>query len=127
MAASEAAWSEFVNSTGYVTVAERKPDWEELTKQLPPGTILPTSRPSRPNRKIKYNQALGAFVLHELEPDVNAFDTHSRRRGPRFPRSARSLTTPPLDRYVLRNLSKIRVDFILEGRADAMRHSRVDF
>jgi formylglycine-generating enzyme len=22
----------------YVTVAERKPDWEELKKQLPPGT-----------------------------------------------------------------------------------------
>ena len=38
VAASEAAWSEFVNSTGYVTVAERKPDWEELKKQLPPGT-----------------------------------------------------------------------------------------
>ena len=37
VAASEAAWSEFVNSTGYVTVAERKPDWEELKKQLPPG------------------------------------------------------------------------------------------
>ena len=38
VAASEAAWSEFVNATGYVTVAERKPDWEELKKQLPPGT-----------------------------------------------------------------------------------------
>jgi sulfatase modifying factor 1 len=38
MAASEAAWSEFVNATGYVTVAQRKPDWEELKKQLPPGT-----------------------------------------------------------------------------------------
>ena len=38
VAASEAAWSEFVNATGYVTVAARKPDWEELKKQLPPGT-----------------------------------------------------------------------------------------
>ena len=26
MAASEAAWSEFVNATGYVTVAARKPE-----------------------------------------------------------------------------------------------------
>jgi hypothetical protein len=34
----KASRSEFVNSTGYVTVAERKPDWEELKKQLPPGT-----------------------------------------------------------------------------------------
>ncbi|WP_111669564.1 formylglycine-generating enzyme family protein [Algoriphagus litoralis] len=31
----------FVESTGYVTVAERKPDWEELKKQLPPDTPKP--------------------------------------------------------------------------------------
>jgi sulfatase modifying factor 1 len=32
---------EFVRATGYVTTAERKPDWEELRKQLPPGTPKP--------------------------------------------------------------------------------------
>ncbi|MGY4386215.1 sulfatase modifying factor 1 [Pedobacter sp. UYP24] len=31
----------FVEATGYKTVAERKPDWEELKKQLPPGTPKP--------------------------------------------------------------------------------------
>lgn len=31
----------FVDSTGYVTVAERKPDWEELKLQLPPDTPKP--------------------------------------------------------------------------------------
>ncbi len=31
----------FVEATGYVTVAERKPDWEELKEQLPPGTPKP--------------------------------------------------------------------------------------
>jgi formylglycine-generating enzyme len=31
----------FVEATDYVTVAERKPDWEELKKQLPPGTPKP--------------------------------------------------------------------------------------
>ncbi len=31
----------FVKATGYVTVAERKPDWEEMKKQLPPGTPKP--------------------------------------------------------------------------------------
>lgn len=31
----------FVNATGYVTVAERKPAWEELRKQAPPGTPAP--------------------------------------------------------------------------------------
>lgn len=31
----------FVDATGYVTVAEKAPDWEELKKQLPPGTEKP--------------------------------------------------------------------------------------
>jgi formylglycine-generating enzyme required for sulfatase activity len=58
-----------VEATGYVTVAERKPDWEELKKQLPPGTPKPSdevltagSRPcsSRP----------GAGGSQRLEPTV---------------------------------------------------------
>ncbi len=32
---------EFVDATGYLTIAERKPDWEELKTQLPPGTPKP--------------------------------------------------------------------------------------
>jgi formylglycine-generating enzyme len=31
----------FVEATGYITTAERKPDWEELKKQVPPGTPKP--------------------------------------------------------------------------------------
>ncbi|RYY22581.1 MAG: formylglycine-generating enzyme family protein, partial [Chitinophagaceae bacterium] len=31
----------FVKATGYKTTAERKPEWEELKKQLPPGTPKP--------------------------------------------------------------------------------------
>jgi formylglycine-generating enzyme len=31
-------FAKFVDETGYVTVAERKIDWEEMKKQLPPGT-----------------------------------------------------------------------------------------
>ena len=34
-------FAEFVDATGYVTIAERAPDWEELKKQLPPGTPPP--------------------------------------------------------------------------------------
>lgn len=34
-------FTKFVEATGYVTVAERKPDWEELKKQVPPGTPKP--------------------------------------------------------------------------------------
>lgn len=31
----------FVKATGYITTAEKKPDWNELKKQLPPGTPKP--------------------------------------------------------------------------------------
>ncbi len=34
-------FADFVRATGYVTIAERMPDWEEIKKQLPPGTPKP--------------------------------------------------------------------------------------
>ncbi len=34
-------FAEFVEATGYITTAEQKPDWEELKKELPPGTPKP--------------------------------------------------------------------------------------
>jgi formylglycine-generating enzyme len=38
---TNAAFRRFVDQTGYVTTAERAPDWDELRKQLPPGTPRP--------------------------------------------------------------------------------------
>lgn len=38
---TNAQFEAFVKATGYVTAAERKPDWEELKKQLPAGTSKP--------------------------------------------------------------------------------------
>jgi formylglycine-generating enzyme len=38
---TNAEFQKFVDATGYLTLAERKPDWEELKKQLPPGTTKP--------------------------------------------------------------------------------------
>jgi len=38
---TNAEFAAFVRATGYVTTAERKPDWNELKKQLPPGTPKP--------------------------------------------------------------------------------------
>ena len=35
---TNAAFAKFVDATGYVTTAEKKPDWDEIRKQLPPGT-----------------------------------------------------------------------------------------
>jgi sulfatase modifying factor 1 len=38
---TNAQFAKFVAATGYVTTAERKPNWEELKKQVPPGTPKP--------------------------------------------------------------------------------------
>jgi sulfatase modifying factor 1 len=38
---TNASFKKFVDATGYKTTAERKPDWEEMKKQLPPGTPKP--------------------------------------------------------------------------------------
>jgi formylglycine-generating enzyme required for sulfatase activity len=34
-------FGKFVEATGYITTAERKPDWDEMKKELPPGTPKP--------------------------------------------------------------------------------------
>ncbi len=38
---TNAQFAAFVNATGYITTAEKKPDWNELKKQLPAGTPKP--------------------------------------------------------------------------------------
>ena len=38
---TNAQFRKFVQATGYLTTAQRKPSWEELKKQLPPGTPRP--------------------------------------------------------------------------------------
>ena len=38
---TNAQFRKFVEASGYVTTAERKPDWEEMKKQVPPGTARP--------------------------------------------------------------------------------------
>lgn len=38
---TNAEFRDFVEATGYVTIAERKPDWEELKQQLPEDTPRP--------------------------------------------------------------------------------------
>lgn len=42
----------FVDATGYVTVAERKPDWEELKTMLPPGTPKPDDELLQPGSMV---------------------------------------------------------------------------
>ena len=38
---TNAQFKKFVDATGYITTAERVPDWEELKKSVPPGTPKP--------------------------------------------------------------------------------------
>jgi sulfatase modifying factor 1 len=38
---TNAEFRRFVEATGYVTTAEQKPNWEEMKKELPPGTPKP--------------------------------------------------------------------------------------
>lgn len=38
---TNARFQQFVEATGYITTAEKKPDWEEIKKQLPAGTPRP--------------------------------------------------------------------------------------
>ena len=39
---TNAQFQKFVEATGYITTAEKKPDWEELKKTVPPGTPKPS-------------------------------------------------------------------------------------
>lgn len=38
---TNAQFKKFVDATGYITTAEKKPDWEEIKKTVPPGTPRP--------------------------------------------------------------------------------------
>jgi len=49
---TNAEFREFVEATGYVTVAERPIDWEELKKQVPPGTPRPPEHMLQPGSLI---------------------------------------------------------------------------
>lgn len=64
---TNAEFAKFVAATGYVTVAEKPVDWEELKKQVPPGTPKPpddTLRPGAlvftpPNHPVPLNNMAG--------------------------------------------------------------------
>jgi sulfatase modifying factor 1 len=49
---TNAEFAEFVEATGYRTVAERPVDWEELKKQVPPGTPKPDAALLQPGSMV---------------------------------------------------------------------------
>lgn len=83
---TNAQFAAFVKATGYVTMAERKPDWEELKKQLPPGTPKPAEELlqaasltfSQPKKRVNINDVsqwwkwtAGASWKHPKGPGSN--------------------------------------------------------
>ena len=79
-------FAEFVGQTGYVTVAERPVDWEEMAKQLPPGTPKPDDSVLQP----------GSLVFQPTQAPVNlqdysqwwAWTTNANWRQPEGPGSS---------------------------------------
>jgi formylglycine-generating enzyme required for sulfatase activity len=61
---TNAEFARFARATGYVTVAERPVDWEELKKQVPPGTPKPPAETLDP----------GSLVFHPTEGPVGLRD-----------------------------------------------------
>jgi len=80
---TNAQFAAFVKATGYITTAERKPDWEELKQQVPPGTpkpdeslLLPASLvfspPDHPIPLNDYSQWWSWKKSRELETSARA-------------------------------------------------------
>lgn len=83
---TNAEFKEFVDATGYVTVAERAIDWAEMAAQLPPGTPKPDDALLQP----------GSLVFHPTSQPVNlqdysqwwAWTTGANWRAPQGPGSS---------------------------------------
>ena len=54
----------FVDATGYITTAEKKPDWEELKKTVPPGTQKPPDS-VMVAASLVFNQTTGPVNLND--------------------------------------------------------------
>lgn len=61
---TNAQFKKFIDETKYVTVAERPIDWEELKKQLPPGTPKPPDENLQPGSMV-FTPPSGVVALND--------------------------------------------------------------
>jgi formylglycine-generating enzyme required for sulfatase activity len=61
---TNAQFRKFVEATGYITTAEKAPDWEEMKKQLPPGTPKPADE-LFVAASLTFTPPLHAISLHD--------------------------------------------------------------
>ena len=83
---TNAEFKRFVDATGYVTTAERKPDWEVMKKELPPGTPKPDDAVLVPGSLV-FTPPPGPVPLDNLAALV---DLDARARAGRQPAGPRS-------------------------------------
>jgi sulfatase modifying factor 1 len=62
---TNADFAKFVAATGYVTVAERPVDWEEMKKQVPPGTPKPPDEVLAPGSLV-FRPTAGPVDLRDM-------------------------------------------------------------
>lgn len=62
---TNAQFKKFVDATGYLTVAERDVDWEELKTQLPPGTAKPPEEMLKAGSMV-FTPPAGAVPLNNI-------------------------------------------------------------
>src|SRR5271165_1432605 len=62
---TNAEFSKFVEATGYVTTAERKIDWADLKKEVPPGTPKPDDSALAPGSLV-FTPTSGPVPLNDL-------------------------------------------------------------
>ena len=79
-------FAKFVNETGYVTVAERPIDWEEMAKQLPPGTPKPDESLLQPGSLV-FEPTKGPVSLQDYS-QWWAWTTNANWREPEGPGSS---------------------------------------
>ena len=62
---TNAEFAKFVEATAYKTVAERSVDWEEMKKQVPPGTPKPPDEVLQPGSLV-FRQTSGPVSLRDM-------------------------------------------------------------